>query len=412
MNNLVPSLRFSEFSSKWEVVSIGALVDQKIIEKPMDGNHGNIHPKASDYVEAGIPFVMSNNIVEGKLCNLGMKYISKCLADNLQKGFAIEGDVLLTHKGTIGATALVGSLETPYIMLTPQVTYYRVSSPSELSNRYLLQAFRTPKFQSMMKRLSASGTRPYVGITEQRELLTSKPSYDEQQKIADFLTAVDNKISRLIEKYRLLKEYKKGVMQQIFSQQIRFKDGNGNEFPEWREARLSDVLKERKGKTTIENEHEVLTSSRSGLMKQSDYYGEGRITERSNVGFHIIPEGFLTYRSRSDDRLFFFNVNDTGSTGIISHYYPVFSMMNGQNDFFVELTRFHSNVFGKYAVGTSQVVLSFKALGEVKLPMPCTEEQKKIVLFLRSFDTKIQAIAKQIEQTKQFKKGLLQQMFV
>ena len=147
-------------------------------------------------------------------------------------------------------------------------------------------------------------------------------------------------------------------------------------------------------------------------MKQSDYYGEGRITERSNVGFHIIPEGFLTYRSRSDDRLFFFNVNDTGSTGIISHYYPVFSMMNGQNDFFVELTRFHSNVFGKYAVGTSQVVLSFKALGEVKLPMPCTEEQQKIVLFLRSFDTKIQAIAKQIEQTKQFKKGLLQQMFV
>lgn len=147
-------------------------------------------------------------------------------------------------------------------------------------------------------------------------------------------------------------------------------------------------------------------------MMQSDYYSEGRITERSNVGFHVIPHGYLTYRSRSDDRMFFFNLNELGKTGIISHYYPVFSMNNGQNHFFVELTRYHSKIFGKYAVGTSQVVLSYNAFCAIILKFPCTQEQQKIAQFLQSIDKKVDAVALQIEQTKLFKKGLLQQMFV
>ncbi|MGF1889896.1 restriction endonuclease subunit S [Vibrio campbellii] len=408
MNNLVPSLRFSEFSSEWEVVSIGALVDQKIIEKPMDGNHGNIHPKASDYVEAGIPFVMSNNIVEGKLCNLGMKYISKCLADNLQKGFAIEGDVLLTHKGTIGATALVGSLETPYIMLTPQVTYYRVSSPSELSNRYLLQAFRTPKFQSMMKRLSASGTRPYVGITEQRELLTSKPSYDEQQKIADFLTSVDTKISQLTEKQRLLKEYKKGVMQQIFSQKIRFKDEDGKAFPGWTYESIGKYLEPHNELVRADTDIPILTSSRTGL-----YLQERSVINEGDYG--VVPLGHFTYRHMSDDLIFKFNVNRTWEKGAVSKEYPVFKTV-GMDTYFLEVQLNEGKDFKQFAIqqkqGGTRTRLYFKNLKELKLKLPCLKEQQKISQFLQSIDAKIEGVAEQIEQTKQFKKGLLQQIFV
>ncbi|UPR58210.1 restriction endonuclease subunit S [Vibrio sp. ED004] len=280
--------------------------------------------------------------------------------------------------------------------------------------KYLLYKFMTGRGKQLLELASpgGAGRNKTLGQKEFENLKVVLPSVKEQQKIAAFIVTIDRKIDQLKEKHRLLKEYQKGMMQQVFTQKVRFTDRDGNEFPEWTEVRLSNALEERKEKTTTENEYEVLTSSRGGLMKQSEYYVTGRITERSNIGYHVLPEGFLTYRSRSDDRLFFFNENALGVTGIISHYYPVFSMKNGQNKFFVYLARYYSNVFGKYAVGTSQVVLSFKALGEIKLPMPSADEQKKITQFLQSIDRKIEGVAKQIEQTERFKTGLLQQMFV
>ena len=87
-------------------------------------------------------------------------------------------------------------------------------------------------------------------------------------------------------------------------------------------------------------------------------------------------------------------------------------MKNEQNEFFIELTRYHKNVFGKYAVGTSQVVLSMTVFLKIKLDFPCTAEQKKISKFAVTLDKKIQLVSQQIEQTQTFKQGLLQQMFV
>ncbi|KIP78786.1 hypothetical protein SN11_06730 [Vibrio harveyi] len=401
--NLVPTLRFGEFNASWKLEKLGDFYTFKNGVNADKKQYGK-GTKFINVLDVLQPYPITSDSIQGKV---------EVDEKTLDKNAVVNGNLLFQRSSETREDVGTSNVYLGDRTVTFGGFVIRGAPVQQVNPIYMNYLLKSSKARKEIVTKSGGSTRYNVG----QETLSSvniivSDVDDEQQKIADFLTSVDTKIGQLTEKHRLLKEYKKGVMQQIFSQQIRFKDENGNEFPEWREARLSDVLKERKGKTTIENEHEVLTSSRNGLMKQSDYYGEGRITERSNIGFHIIPEGFLTYRSRSDDRLFFFNVNDTGSTGIISHYYPVFSMMNGQNDFFVELTRFHSNVFGKYAVGTSQVVLSFKALGEVKLPMPCTEEQQKIVLFLRSFDTKIQAITKQIEQTKQFKKGLLQQMFV
>ena len=106
-NMSVPKLRFGEFDGDWSVKEINQLVNANILAKPKDGNHGNIHPVSSDFVEKGIPFIMSNNIVDGKIDFSNSKNITKEQADNLQKGFSIEGDVLLTHKGSVGNTAIV-----------------------------------------------------------------------------------------------------------------------------------------------------------------------------------------------------------------------------------------------------------------------------------------------------------------
>jgi type I restriction enzyme, S subunit len=111
-------------------MKIQELVDQGVIAKPMDGNHGSIHPKSSAFVNSGIPFVMASDLVDGAIHFNGCAYLRKEQADRLQKGFAYKGDVLISHKATIGVTAIVPQVE-HYVMLTPQVTYYRVWTKSD-----------------------------------------------------------------------------------------------------------------------------------------------------------------------------------------------------------------------------------------------------------------------------------------
>src|SRR5690606_24305725 len=133
-----------------------------------DGNHGEKHPVSDDYVESGIPFIMARDISDGYLDLKGCKFIKKEQADSLRTGFAKPGDVLLTHKGTVGSVALVPPHVDDYVMLSPQVTYYRLNL-KKINNRYFLYALREPGFQARLVSVSAQSTRPYVSITAQRD---------------------------------------------------------------------------------------------------------------------------------------------------------------------------------------------------------------------------------------------------
>jgi type I restriction enzyme S subunit len=215
----LPKLRFPEFQNagEWDRRSIDALVEDGLLEAPRDGNHGNIHPKSSDYVSKGIPFVMASDIRNGEVNYEQCVFIRKEQADSLQKGFALEGDVLLTHKGTVGAVAVVGKIGYPYIMLTPQVTYYRVRDKGRLLNRFLAQTFTSDVFQAPLLVAAGGGTRSYIGITEQAKLFISIPvDIGEQNKVADCLTSLDDLITAQAQKLAALKTHKKGLMQQLF----------------------------------------------------------------------------------------------------------------------------------------------------------------------------------------------------
>lgn len=181
--------------SKWRTTTLGKLVDEGVIFAPTDGNHGEIHPKASDFVDSGIPFVMASDIESGVVNLTSCKFITKNQADTLRKGFSIEGDVLLTHKATIGRTAVVPKIDTPYIMLTPQVTYYRVKNKSALDNRFLRYCFDNKPFQETLSLWSGAGsTRAYLGITGQNNLTVRITDIETQKKIAAVLSALDAKI--------------------------------------------------------------------------------------------------------------------------------------------------------------------------------------------------------------------------
>ena len=177
---------------KFKKYTVEELVQKNMLEKPLDGNHGNKHPKGSDYTEQGIPFIMVSDISNGRINYNTCKFISKKQRDTLDKGFSKEGDVLLSHKATIGITCIVDN-EYPEIVITPQLTYYRVKKG--INNYYLKYYFDSPYFQHILKNWATSGsTRAYLGITAQLKLPILLPDIIIQNKIATMLQTIDRKI--------------------------------------------------------------------------------------------------------------------------------------------------------------------------------------------------------------------------
>lgn len=220
--------------SDWQMLTVQELIDKRMLESPMDGNHGAIHPKASDYVSAGVPFIMANDLQNGQVDFKHCAFITEAQAATLKKGFAKPGDVLLTHKATIGRTAIVGD-EYNTIILTPQVTYYRVREG--INNRYLKYYFDSAYFQQLFSNWAGSGsTRAYLGITAQRKLPIMLPPFDVQCSIADLLGKIDDKIVvNTIINDNLLQQ-----AQTLFVE--RFGLRNGDPIPEgWTLVSLGDV---------------------------------------------------------------------------------------------------------------------------------------------------------------------------
>lgn len=195
-------------------------------------------------------------------------------------------------------------------------------------------------------------------------------------------------------------------MQQLLTGKKRLKGFEG----EWKENKLEFFIKDYKQKPTDEDNYEVLTSAKAGLMKQTDYYGDNRITNRDDADYNVIPPNYLTYRSRSDDGLFTFNKNDLGITGLISGYYPVFTIKNGDINFILMYMNYYRQKLTKYAIGTSQLVLAMNALKEAKFHLPKEDEQTAIAQVLQAADKEISLLKAKAEKLREQKKGLMQQL--
>ena len=415
-----PKLRFKEFDGDWIYENIQGLVDSKILDKPMDGNHGEIHPTSADYVEDGIPFVMATDIFNGQVYLNKSKKIPKKQADSLRKGFSLAGDILLTHKATIGNVAVVPELNTPYVMLTPQVTYYRILNKEKLIPEFLKNNFESPYFQNELLALCTGATRLYIGISEQRKIPFRYCCIEEQTKIASFLSAVDEKISQLTQKHALLSQYKQGMMQKLFSQQIRFKADDGGEFAEWGKIQLKDVAERVTRKNKEDNQNALTISAQMGLVNQQDYFSK-QIASRDLSKYYLLHKGEFAYNKSYSagypmgaiKRLKLYE------KGVVSTLYICFALNDQLNAEFFEhyvesgaLVSELEKIAQEGARNHGLLNISLQEFFEVSFVKPCLEEQIKIANFLSAIDQKIEVVAQQIEQAKTWKKGLLQQMFV
>ncbi|MGL4579195.1 MAG: restriction endonuclease subunit S [Shewanella xiamenensis] len=356
-----------------------------------------------DYWNGNIPWVTTSQIDFQDITNAD-EYITELGLKSSSAKMFPKGTILMALYGqgiTRGRVSILGIDAT-----TNQACAAILVNKVLANNRYTFYSLQS-KYEQI-RALSNDGGQKNLSGGLVKKLSIYLPSLQEQQKIADFLIAVDSKISLLMEKHRLLNEYKKGAMQQLFSQQLRFKDKDGNAFPEWREEAVGKYLEPYKELVPANTNLPILTSSRTGL-----YLQERTVINEGQYG--VVPLGYFTYRHMSDDLIFKFNVNRLYERGAVSKEYPVFKTV-GMDTYFLELKLNEGNEFKRFAIeqkqGGTRTRLYFKNLKELKLTLPCLAEQQKITQFLQSIDKKITAVAEQIEQTKQFKKGLLQQMFV
>lgn len=215
----------------WGVLKVDELVKKKIIAPPLDGNHGEIHPKGDDFVEQGVPFIMASDINYGVIDFSSCKRISENQAKSLRKGFSKSNDVLLTHKASLGRTAIVPELkDSDFIMLTPQVTYYRILDNSQLNNRYLKYYFDSHAFQQILNLWGGSGsTRAYLGITAQRKLPILVPPISVQQEIAEILSNYDKLIEVNTRRIAILEQMAEQIYKEWFVR-MRFPDYENTKF--------------------------------------------------------------------------------------------------------------------------------------------------------------------------------------
>lgn len=191
--------------------------------------------------------------------------------------------------------------------------------------------------------------------------------------------------------------------------QLRFK---GFTDP-WDKRYLGDYVVDYTEKTTQENQFPVLTSSQQqGIVLQSEYFSDRQVTTDENIGYFVLPRGYFTYRSRSDNNIFVFNRNDIIDKGIISYFYPVFGLINADSNFF--LRRINNGLNRQLAIaaeGTGQHVLSLKKFKKMETRFPSLPEQKQIGEFLECLDDLITVNQRKLAKLKELKQGYLQKMF-
>ncbi|WP_318521974.1 restriction endonuclease subunit S [Photobacterium leiognathi] len=399
-----PNLRFPAFKQDWCIDSLFACGIDVI-----DGDRGKSYPNKSDFSDVGYClFLSAKNVTKTGFRFIENQFISEQKDSALRKGKLERNDIVLTTRGSIGHKALYdNNVSFNNVRINSGMVILR-NQDVKLDHYYLYSLLFSQSLTKQIDVISFGSAQPQLTVKEIKTLKVGYGSIEEQQKIADFLTSVNTKISQQTEKHRLLKEYKKGVMQQIFSQKIRFKDEDGKAFPEWVYEPIGKYLEPHKELVKADTDIPILTSSRTGL-----YLQERSVINEGDYG--IVPLGYFTYRHMSDDLIFKFNVNRTWEKGAVSKEYPVFKTV-GMDTYFLEVQLNEGNDFKQFAIqqkqGGTRTRLYFKNLKELKLKLPCLKEQQKISQFLQSIDAKIEGVAEQIEQTKQFKKGLLQQMFV
>ena len=402
---VAPLLRFTEFTDDWEETTLENLAE-------VERGKFSVRPRNDPrYFDGEMPFVQTGDVAGSDMYLKG--YSQTLNADGIKVSKVFPADtILITIAANIGDTTI-----TRYAVACPDSVVAIQSKKDKANTIFLKNLIDLQK--EVLDSQATQNAQKNINLQVLKPLELFAPSIEEQTKIASFLSNVDEKISQLTQKHELLSQYKQGMMQKLFSQQIRFKADDGSEFGEWEETVLEKIGAFLKGKGI--SKADIVEDGFTPCIRYGELYTHyGEVISKVISATNLEIENLIL--SKANDVL----IPASGETQIdiatascVLHDDVALSgdlniFRTKENGVFLSyLIRSHLKMqIAQLAQGNSVVHLYSSQLKGVRLNLPCLEEQTKIANFLSAIDQKIEVVAQQIEQAKTWKKGLLQQMFV
>ena len=274
---------------------------------------------------------------------------------------------------------------------------------------------------------SGGSTRYNVGQKILENVKIIIPSLPEQQKIASFLTAIDSRIQQLTHKVELLEQYKKGVIQQIFSQQIRFKNEEGKAFTDWEEKKLGEIGEFKTSsvdKKTLDGEKIVFLVNYMNVYRHENITTEYRkklmrvSASETQLKSNNLKKGDILFTPSSETPsdighsvVVFENLDNTLYSYHLMRFRPCIEIDILYSHYFCNIPSVLKQIT-RFATGSTRFTISVDSFSKIKVQLPSLPEQQKIALFLSAIDKKIQLTQQQLDKMQTYKRGLLQQMFV
>lgn len=384
-----PSLRFPEFRDDWQRRNLSELTE-----------NGFSNGVFNDPAKVGKGY---------RLINVKDMYLDGPVAENSLTLVALDpnefernrvesGDIFFTRSSLVKEGIAYSNI---YLGKGEDVTFdghlIRLRpNKQEVISIFANYLLKTASVRKQLISYGQTATMTTIGQKEIGEVNVSLPSYEEQQKIADFLTAVDEKIAAIKKKKELLERYKKGAMQAIFSQRIRFRDASGNLYPDWASAKFSEYLYSLPVRESQIQSTEFMAEGRYPVVDQGQSLIAGYSDKDEKVikNLPVIVFGDHTTFIKFVDFNFIVGADGTkvlkNLQGNIKYLY-----------YYLEYSKPNPEGYKRH----------FNILRDLDLEIPHADEQQKIADFMSALDQRIELEAKKLEQAQQFKKALLQQMF-
>jgi type I restriction enzyme S subunit len=408
----VPHLRFSDFNEDWKVKELNEVAD-RITTKNKENNQN----------------VLTISAQFGLISQL--EFFNKSVSAKDVSGYYLLHEDDFVYNKSYSNGYPMGAIKrlTKYQKGIVSTLYICFRFKDEVDKTFFEQYFEAGKQNSEIEKFAQEGARNHgllnIGINDFFCVNLTIPTLPEQQKIAAFLTAVDEKIQQLNKKKDLLEQYKKGVMQKIFNQETRFNDDNGNDFADWEEKPLGEIGKTYNGLTGKTKENfgvgkpfvtykQIFDNSKIDVSK----FALVEITEKDNQNLVQYGDVFFTVSSETPNEIGFasvlLNLIDELYLNSFCFGYRANSLEELKPEFSRYLFRspnFRKEIV-KLAQGSTRYNMSKIQLMKLKILLPSANEQTKIAAFLSAIDDKINLVNQELEKTQIYKKGLLQQMFI
>ena len=385
---LVPKLRFKREDGteypEWKKLSLGSVASAKVGEKP---NEVLETPSLYEYINAGTT-------------NSGYTTSYNC-----------EGDTVTTPSRGQGGIGYVGYQSKPFWL--GSLCYKIQSCNKNITTKYIYYVLT--QYSSAITDLKKVGSIPAINKDDLIQIRLPFPCLEEQQKIADFLSTVDEVIAQSEAEVQNLEQQKKATMQKIFSQEVRFKREDGTDYPEWRYARTDEIAEINPKTFDLPNRfyYMDLGSVSRGAWQEKTITDKDNAPSRANRLASVGDVFFQSVRPYNMGHFFFeeeYEYPVVASTGFIQ----LRATQEYYNGFIYQLLyedRFNAEVNIR-CTGSNYPAINSENFSDIEMLFPCLEEQQKIADFLSTYDEAISYAKQELDKWKELKKGLLQQMFV